>query len=196
MDFLLDPNIAYLILLGGILLASLAVIAPGTGALEVGAVFCLLFAGYAIYHMTVNGWAFVVLFLSVVPFAYAVKSRRKVFLGISVFLFVIGSVFLFARKNEFFSVNPILAFVSSCALTSFFWVAATKVLDTLATPPANEIEALIGQIGEARTAIHREGSVQVNGELWSARSEKKIASESRIRVMSREGFTLVVEKVE
>lgn len=196
MDFLFDPNIAYLILLGGILLGLLALVTPGTGVLEVGAVFCFLLAGYAIYSLSVNWWALVVLFLSIVPFAYAVKSGRKLFLGISVLLLVIGSVFLFTRENEWMSVNPILAFFSSGLLAVFFWVVGIKLLQTLTVRPTHDLEALIGQVGEAQTAIHDEGSVQVDGELWSARSEKKIASGSHIRVIRREGFTLVVEKVE
>lgn len=194
MDFLLNPNIAYLILLGGFLLGLLAVVTPGTGALEIGAAFCFLLAGYAIYTMTINWWAFAVLLLSIIPFVYAVKSRKKLFLGISIFLLVIGSAFLFVRENELFSVNPILAFVSSGMLATFFWVVAIKFSETLALRPSHDLESLIGQVGKARSAIHHDGSVQVNGELWSARSENKIASGSHIRVISREGFTLVVEK--
>ena len=42
MDFLLDPNVAYLFLLGGVVLAFLAIVTPGTGMLEVERffVFC------------------------------------------------------------------------------------------------------------------------------------------------------------
>ncbi|MBK7455037.1 MAG: hypothetical protein IPJ46_15355 [Anaerolineales bacterium] len=39
MDFLLEPNIAYLILMGGILLGLMAIISPGTGLFEIGAFF-------------------------------------------------------------------------------------------------------------------------------------------------------------
>jgi membrane-bound ClpP family serine protease len=53
---------------------------------------------------------------------------------------------------------------------------------------------LIGKIGEARTKVEEEGSVQVDGELWSARSEKTIPAGSSIRVLRREGFVLIVEK--
>ena len=49
MDFLLEPNIAYLILLGGILLSLMAIVTPGTGLFEVGAFFCLALAGYAVF---------------------------------------------------------------------------------------------------------------------------------------------------
>ena len=48
MDFLLDPNVAYLILLGGVLLAMMALASPGTGLFEIGAFFCIVMAGYAI----------------------------------------------------------------------------------------------------------------------------------------------------
>ena len=37
MQFMLDPNVAYLILLAGVVLGLLAVVTPGTGLLEVGA---------------------------------------------------------------------------------------------------------------------------------------------------------------
>jgi membrane-bound ClpP family serine protease len=111
---------------------------------------------------------------------------------------VVGSAFLFVRENEILSVNPIVAFFSSGLLAAFCWVVAVKFLDTLVTRPTHDLGALIGQVGEARTEIHDEGdgSVQVNGELWSARSENKIVSGSHIRVIRREGFLLVVEKVE
>ena len=39
MDFLLEPNVAYLILLAGVLLGFLALVTPGTGLFEIGAFF-------------------------------------------------------------------------------------------------------------------------------------------------------------
>jgi membrane protein implicated in regulation of membrane protease activity len=44
--------------------------------------------------------------------------------------------------------------------------------------------------------VHEDGSVQVGGELWSARSEKTIKAGSSIRVVRRDGFTMFVEKNE
>ena len=41
MDFLLDPNVAYLLLLGGLMLAMMALVTPGTGIFEIGAFFCI-----------------------------------------------------------------------------------------------------------------------------------------------------------
>ena len=44
MDFLLDPNVAYLILLGAVLLAMMSLAAPGTGLFEIGAFLCIVLA--------------------------------------------------------------------------------------------------------------------------------------------------------
>ena len=196
MDFLLDPNIAYLFLLGGVLLAVLALATPGTGLLEVGAFFCIVLAGYAIYSLPFNGWALVILVLSIVPFVYAIqKPKRELFLGLSIVLLVIGSVFLFPRTQEQSSVNPFLAVAASSLTVGFLWIAVRKSLEAANAKPSHDLEGLVGQVGEARTDVHEEGSVQVGGELWSARSVNPIAAHSVIRVIRRDGFIVVVENV-
>jgi len=196
MDFLLDPNIAYLFLLGGVLLSMLALVSPGTGILEIGAFFCLVVAGYAVYTMSVNVWALVVLVLSVIPFVYAIrKPKRELYLGLSILGLVVGSVFLFASEGWKPAVSLGVASISSILFAGFMWIAITKTLQATLTRPSHDLSALVGQVGEAKTRIHAEGSVQVSGELWSARSEKSIPAGSAVRILAREGFILLVEKV-
>jgi membrane-bound ClpP family serine protease len=62
------------------------------------------------------------------------------------------------------------------------------------TRPSHDLNALVGQVGEAKTKIGDEGSVQVAGELWTARSEKPIKPGTAVRVVRRDGFVLIVEK--
>jgi len=195
MDFLLDPNIAYLILLGGVLLAMLALAAPGTGFFEIGAFFCIALAGYAIYNLSFNWWALILLALSIVPFIYAIqKPKRELYLGLSILLLVVGSVFMFPRTEGQAIVNPIVAIVASGLVAGFLWIAVRKSVEAASVRPSHDLEGLVGQIGEARTKVGEDGSVQVAGELWSARSEKPIAAGSSIRVVRRDGFVLIVEK--
>jgi membrane-bound serine protease (ClpP class) len=197
MEFLLDPNVAYLILLVGVFLGLLAIVSPGTGLYEVGAFFSLALAGYAVYNLSVNLWALVILILSVVPFLYAIrKPKRGLFLGLSILGLVVGSVFLFPSDNWRPAVNPILALVSSVLYAGFLWLVIQKILQAAHARPSHDLSALVGQLGEAKTRIHTEGSVQVAGELWSAKSEKPISNGSPVRVIAREGFVLVVEKNE
>ena len=195
MDILLNPNIAYLFLLGGVFLAMLALATPGTGFFEIGAFFCMLLAGYAVYNLSFNWWALGILVLSIFPFVYAIqKPKREVFLALSIVLLVLGSVFLFARTEEQPSVNPFLAVVASGLVAGFLWIAVRKSMEAATARPSHDLEGLVGQFGEARTDIHDEGSVQVGGELWSARSESPIPAGSSIRVIRRDGFTVIVEK--
>jgi len=194
MDFLLDPNIAYLFLLGGVLMAMLALATPGTGFFEIGAFFCIALAGYAVYKLSFNWWALILLALSVVPFIYAIqRPKRELFLGLSILLLVVGSVFMFPQ-NGGLAVNPLVAVLASGLVAGFLWIAVRKSLEAASMRPSHDLAGLVGQIGEARTKVDEDGSVQVAGELWSARSEKPIAAGSPIRVVRRDGFVLIVEK--
>jgi membrane-bound serine protease (ClpP class) len=194
MDFLLNADVAYLVLMVGIVLSLLAIVTPGTGLLEVGAFFGLALAGYAVYHLNINFWAVIVILLSVVPFVYALrKPKRELFLGLSLLALVIGSVFLFARQNGLPAVNPFLAIVTSLLVTGFLWIAVRKSIQAAQTRPSHDLDALVGKQGEARTEVRGDGSVQVNGELWSARSEQPIPAGSQVRVLRRDGFILLVE---
>jgi membrane-bound serine protease (ClpP class) len=194
MDFLLEPNVAYLILVAGVMLAFMAIVSPGTGLFEVGAFFCLLFSGYAVYNLSFNWWALALLVLSLVPFLYAIqKPKRELFLGLSIVLLTVGSVFLFPHTENIMAVNPVLAMAASLLMAVFLWVAVRKSMEASTIRPSHDLDMLVGRVGEARTKVFEEGSVQVGGELWSARSETSIPAGSSIRVVRRDGFVVVVE---
>jgi membrane-bound serine protease (ClpP class) len=197
MELLVDPNVAYLLLVVGFVLASMALFAPGTGILEIGALFVLFLAGWEITQLPINLWALVVLILGVVPFILAVrKSRNLVFLVIALVAFVIGSAYLFQGTSWWQpGVNPILAIIASLLASGYLWIATTKVLETEKIKPRHDLSKLIGDEGEATTDIYNEGSIQLNSELWSARSQVHIPSGSIVRVVKREGFILEVEPI-
>ena len=195
MEFLLNPNIAYLFLLGGVLLVMLALATPGTGFFEISALFCMVLAGYAVYSLSFNWWALVLIVLSIVPFIYSIqKPKRELYLGISILVLVVGSVFFFPSESGGPAVNPFVAFFASVLVSGFLWIAVGKTIQAAHARPSHDLNALVGKTGEAKTKIHDEGSVQVAGELWTAKSEKPIKAGSPIRVLRREGFVLIVEK--
>jgi membrane-bound serine protease (ClpP class) len=195
MDFLLDPNIAYLLLVLGSVTLLLAIVTPGTGLLEVGAIFLLMLAGYAVYHLGFNVWALIILGLALVPFIYAIqKPRREWALALSILGVVVGSLYLFPSKGFLPAVNPILAILVSLLVAGFLWLITRKAVATFHARPLQDLKSLVGQIGQAKTEVFETGSVQVDSELWSARSGKPIPAGSHIRVVSRDGFTLVVER--
>jgi len=193
MEILYNPNIAYVLLVAGFVLALLAIVAPGSGILEVGAFFLLALAGFAIYNIGFNLWALIVLVLALVPFVYAIqKPKREWALALSILGVIAGSLYLFPSGGFLPVVNPILAALVSLLVAGFLWWTIRKVAAAHHARPLQDLQSLIGQIGEAKTRVQEEGSVQMARELWSARSEKPIPAGSRVRVVSREGFVLIV----
>jgi membrane-bound serine protease (ClpP class) len=196
-DFLLNPDVAYLILVAAALATMLAVLSPGTGVLEVFALFMWIISGYILYNLPINYWALGLLLLGVVFFLLSLRKLKNLFyLGLSIVAVIAGSIFLFDQPGWQPAVNPVLAVIVSIFVAGFVWVVAQKALAADQMRPAHDLQALIGALGEAKTPINDEGSVQVDGELWSAKSDQEIPEGSPVRVVGREGFRLKVERVE
>lgn len=200
MELLQDPTFTYLLLAAGLIIAVLAQAAPGTGFLELIALSLIFAAGALtiVYELSVNAWSLLILLVGAVLFVVSIRRPRQlVVLLASIAAIVIGSAYLF-RGAEWWipGVNPYVAILVSALSAGFFWFVARKVIEAGSVPPRQDLGALIGAIGEAKTAVHQEGSVYVAGELWSARSDRPIPSGARVRVLEREGFTLKVEALE
>ena len=195
-EFLLLPNVAYVFIVIGFLLTVFAILTPGTGFFEVGAVFALVMVGWQVYNIPVNIWALAVLILSALPFGFAIAHKRETLnLILTALAFVVGSVFLFQSGSWYMpAVHPVLAVVVSLLGGGFFYLMANKSLEARAQTPAHDLEGVVGAVGEARTDIHMEGSVFVAGEMWTASSEKKIKNGVKVKVIGREGFILTVEE--
>jgi membrane-bound serine protease (ClpP class) len=196
MDFLINPDIAYVALVIGFGLAIMAMTAPGTGLLEVLAFALLIFAGYEIINLPFNLWALIVLVVGVVPFVYAVrKSGKWYYLLIATLAFIIGSVFLFSSDVWWRPVvNPLLATFISILVVGFFWLVVRKGMEALNKQPSHSKD-LSKLTGITRTAIHHEGAVYIGGEEWSARSKKPIPANVHVKVISKQGFVLEVEEL-
>lgn len=198
MDFLIDPNVAYIFIVAAVMMALFTIIVPGTGLPEAGMLICLGVAWYALSRLEPNIWALIVVALSVIPFFFAVRQPRLhlALLVLTILMLAVGSVFLFTDKGGRPLVNFMLAGMVSTFCGLFIWVAVERGLKAQGNRLINDPDSLVGTVGEARTEVYYTGSVMAGGELWSARSDKPIPSGSLVRVLSRDGFTLTVKKME
>ena len=209
MEPLINSNLGYLLLMAAVLLTAMAVITPGTGLFELGALLLLLMTGWFIYNLPVNYWALFILAGGAVLFALAVLERYRTIgkrfnylLAASLVVLFIGTACLFRRisgagGNSWFpGAHPFLILFTSVLEGGYLWIATRKAMEAFVSPPVQSLERLPGMLGEAKTDVYDEGSVQVAGELWSARSQSLIPVGSRVRVIGREGFILNVETVE
>lgn len=194
MNLLLDPNVAYVILVIGFVIGVLALFTPGTGILEIGVLLAIVLAGYAVIELPINLWALILLVVGVVPFLIAVrKYKHWLYLIPAILSIVIGSIFLFKLESGAPAINPGLAVFMSVIAIVMLWFIARKGIEALKLRPSQDLGVLVGQVGVARSDIRLSGSVYVGGEEWTARSEKLIREGQQVRVINREGLVLVVE---
>ena len=199
MNLLMDPNVAYLLLVLGFVLAILALFTPGTGILEVGALFAIVLAGLALFNQSLNWWALALILLSAVPFVIALRRGKRwdwaLLLG-ALLMLIVGSIFLVSAKEGSPTIHPVLAVVASLAAGGILWLIARRGMEALRMRPVQDLTRLLSMVGEARTDIDPDGTVYVNGEEWSARSRTPIAAGARVKVTRRNGLVLEVEPAE
>jgi len=192
---LLDPNVGYLLLMTGVVLAMLALAAPGTGILEVLALAVLGTVGYIASKLGINLWALAILLGAIVPLVFAIRKPKLGWLLIpSLVGIVIGSAYLFPFTGFLPSVDLILVIVTSVLVVGFIWFIARKVIQAAKVKPMHNPDKVIGMNGYTKTAVHDSGSVQVGSELYSARSEKEVPAGKWVVVIGRQGFTLLIEE--
>lgn len=195
MDLLFIPDVVYLLLVIGFMIAVMALVVPGTGVLELVAFAILAVAGYGVSQLNFNWIALIVLFLALVPFFFSLRRvKPTVMLILTVILLILGSTFLFVDESWRPIVHPALAVLVIVLQVGFFWIVVRKVIDATASRPAHSLTTIEGSIGQTRTEVFREGSVYVRGELWSAVSNLPIPAHTRVKVLQRNGLVLEVEE--
>lgn len=198
MDFLIDPNVAYVLLILGFLTAVLALLSPGTGLLELIALFALALAGYEIANLNINLWALIVMAVGIVPFLVALRAPREarpMLIAAAALAFVIGSTFLFRGESWLPVVSPVLVILLAPLAIGGTWWMTTKSMEAIAAKPVFDLDRLVGMTGQASSDIRGQGTVYVNGEEWTALSRTFIPAGSPVRVVRRKGLALEVEIV-
>ena len=194
---LLDPNIAFLLLVFGILGLSIEINHPGMILPGVAGGICIVLALFSLHLLPVN---YVAVLLILLGFALFILEAKFVSHGIlaagGVVAMVLGAMFLIesppipelrVRWEVALSVALPLAVITVIILRyawkSFRWRVSSGR------------EGLIGQVGEVRREIADggKGMVLVAGELWEAVARRPIAVGERVRVVAAQGLLLEVE---
>jgi membrane-bound serine protease (ClpP class) len=188
------PNLLYLGLVAGFWLVAMAVLVPGTGALELLAFAALVLAGLGTFVVPVNEWALIPILAAMAFFVLSLRQRQTtLWLVLSAVALSLGSAFLYGETSGAPAVHPLLAVLISVLTLGYFWLIVRKALMAHAARPAFDPLAVVGAVGEARTDLDPTGSVYVGGELWTAQADHAIAAGSRVRVQRKDGLTLIVD---
>ena len=191
-----NPNLAYILLLVGVYglvyeFSNPGAVLPGT----VGAV-CLVLALYAFQLLPINyaGAALMLLGLALmVAEAFAPSFGA---LGISgLAAFVVGSLILVDTDAPGFGLSVPLVLSLALASSLLLFAVVALALRSRGRPVVTGSEELIGAVGTALSGFPGEGSVHLHGEVWTARSEVPIEPGGPVRVIARDGLTLIVSPV-
>ena len=191
----LDPNLALILALAGLLGIYLEITHPGFTLPGVFGAISFILALFAFNMLPVNwaGAALIVLAIVLFVMEATVTSHGILALG-GIVSMIAGALMLVEGPI------PQLRIRLSTTLAVTFPIAAITVflvrlvyLSHRRKSVTGE-EGMLGEAGVAKTDIHTEGKVLVHGEYWNASSDLPIPAGSRVRVVKVEGLKVEVEQ--
>jgi membrane-bound serine protease (ClpP class) len=193
-----DPNIAYILMMIGMLgiffeLSNPGVILPGVlGGIS------LILAFFAFQSLPIN-WAGLLLILFGVALLIAeikVVSHGVLTIG-GVVAMLLGSMMLFDAPEtggllrvSWFVIVPAVASTAGLVI-----VGLSFGMRALYRKPTTGVSGMVGEIAVARTPLAPEGQVLVQGELWRAIAQNgPVAVGEKVEIVGVNGLTLTVVK--
>jgi membrane-bound serine protease (ClpP class) len=191
-----DPNIAYILMMVGMLgiffeLQNPGVVLPGV----IGGI-SLILAFFAFQSLPIN-WAGVLLILFGVAQLIAeikIVSHGVLTIG-GVVAMVLGSFMLYEAPEVGFRVSWTVIIPTVGAMAGLIAWAVSAGVRAMMKPSVTGPEGMIGRLAVARSALGPDGQVQVDGEIWRAVAEGgAIPAGEKVRVTAVDGLTLTVSR--
>lgn len=196
LGFLMDPDIAFILLAIGALALYTefnhpGAVWPGT----VGIVFILL-AIFALHLLPIRFAAVVLIFAAFVLFALDVKFAAHGVLAIGgIATLAIGALLLVDTPVPEMRVHLATALAVSIPLGGITVLLMGIALKARRNKVTTGIEGLIGEMGTAQTTLSPSGKVFVHGEIWDAVAANEVAAGEKVIVERVDGFRLCVKSV-
>jgi membrane-bound serine protease (ClpP class) len=168
-----DPNIAYLLMMAGMLGLWVEFTHPGVVFPGVAGAICLLLGLTALHVLPVSTSGLVLLLLG--------------------FALLFGSLFLFDRDTGV-HVSRQVIFTVAAVFATFLLFIVTLVVRGQRRPIAVGAEAMVGEIGRAQERLAPSGTVLVHGEYWTADSDEPVDAGERVQVTAVQGLRLRVRR--
>jgi len=192
--FIMDPNIAFILLAVGALALYAefnhpGAVVPGT----VGIVFILL-AIFALNLLPVRFAAVVLILASFALFALEAKFSAHGVLAIGgMVTMILGGLLLVDAPIPEMRVRFITALAVSIPLGAITVFLMSIALKARANKIVTGAQGLVGEIGIAQTPLSPHGKVFVHGEIWNATSNTDVAAGESVVVRNLDGLRLEVD---
>ena len=192
-----DPNIAYLLMMAGILGLYMEFAHPGVFFPGVAGAICLLLAFTSFQLLPINYAGLVLMLLGVALLVGEAFFPSFGVLGVGgIISMALGSLLLFDSQSSDFGVDRSIVFTAVGTLGAFVLTVSYLVFRSQKSKPSLGFEGLIGEIGEVRGKLSPKGKVFVHGEYWNAQAENEIDVGEKVKVVGYDdGMWLKVRRV-
>jgi membrane-bound serine protease (ClpP class) len=195
LDFLVDPNIAFIVLAIGALALYMEFNHPGAIVPGVVGVIFILLALFALNLLPTRYASLTLILAAFVMFALEAKfaTHGALTLG-GIALLTLGGLLLVDGPIPQMRVQLWTALGVSAPLGIITVFLMTIALRARRSKVVTGLQGMIGAVGEARTDLDPEGKVFVLGELWNAHARSRVGLGEHVVVRKVDGLELEVEK--
>ncbi len=192
-----NPNIAYILMMLGIMGLYFELSNPGAILPGVLGGICLVLAFYSFQTLPVNYAGVLLILFAVLLFILEVKAPTHGFLAIGgVISLFFGSILLFNTKVEFLRVSMKVILPTIIGVALFFVFVITMAVRAYRKKPTTGTEGIRGEIGVAKSRIDDQGGrVFVHGEWWDATSDEAIPKGARVEVIESKNLSIKVKQI-
>jgi membrane-bound serine protease (ClpP class) len=195
LDTISNPNIAYILMMIGMVGLYFELSNPGAVLPGVIGGICLILAFYAFQTLSINYAGILLILLAVIFFIAEIKVQSFGLLAVGgIISLLLGSMMLFESPNPALRLSWKVLIPTVIIVSAFFLVTAGLAFKAYRRKPATGSEGLIGMEGVAETDIAPEGKVFVHGENWNAFSEEVITKGEKVIVLEVKGLKIKVRK--
>jgi membrane-bound serine protease (ClpP class) len=167
---------------------------PGAILPGVVGLIAIVLAVFALNLLPTRFAAFALILVAFALFAAEAKFTSYGILGVGgVICMILGALLLVDGPIPELRVSLLTAIAVSLPIGAIAVFLMMLVIRAHKVRVATGTEAMIGEIGVARTNIDGDGKVFVVGELWNARGTSPIASGAKVRVREVDGLRVIVE---
>ena len=195
-NIIADPNIAYLLLMAGILGLYMEFSHPGVIFPGVAGAICLILALISLQVLPFNYAGLVLILLGVALLIGEAFVPSFGVLGIGgVISLALGSFLLFDTQDSGVGVDRPIIFTAVATLASFVLAISYLVYRSQKSKPTLGLEGMLGKVGDVRAKLNPAGKVFVQGEYWNAEAEDEIDVGEKVEIVGCQGLNLKVRRL-
>ena len=195
LNILADPNIAYLLMMAGILGLYMEFSNPGSLFPGIAGGIALLLALASFQVLPINYAGLLLIGLGMCLLVAEAFLPSFGILGISgVVSLGLGSLLLFDPRETDLTVDGAIVLAAVGTLSAFVLVVTWLVVKSQRRKATLGFEGLVGEVGEVRERLDLRGKVFVHGEVWNAEGAEPLEPGDRIEVVAYDGMTLKVKR--